>query len=92
MKFVMKLSVIFHSILLTWGSVAADEVTGEFNFTRLPPHAAVVYVPDENAPKRIAQVDQKNIKFTKTLDVGTSGTNVIFSNSDRHVHYLFASN
>ncbi|WP_344796644.1 hypothetical protein [Litoribacillus peritrichatus] len=73
-------------------SVQADEIYGTFNFTRLPPHAAVVYIPDQNAPERIAHVDQKNIEFTKTLDVGTAGTKVIFSNSDQHIHNLFASN
>jgi len=68
----------------------SGSITGTFNFTKSPPHAAVIYIRDMNSPSHVARIDQKGIQFTKKLAVSSTGTNVIFSNSDPVKHNLFA--
>ena len=66
-------------------------ITGTFLFTKSPPDAAVVYIRDMNAPSHVAEIDQKGIQFTKKFDVSSTGTDVIFTNSDPVKHNLFAN-
>jgi len=66
-------------------------ITGTFLFKKSPPDAAVVYIRDINAPSNVAEIDQKGIQFTKKFDVSSTGTDVIFTNSDPVKHNLFAN-
>ncbi len=87
----LKLFLITITIFALVPASYSATVTGTFLFTQSPPEAAVVYIRDINAPSHVANIDQKDIKFTKKFDVSSTGTDVIFTNSDPVNHNLFAN-
>ncbi|WDE13978.1 hypothetical protein [Thalassomonas haliotis] len=73
------------------GSALADTVTAELEFTKRPPFAGLIYLVDNKSTSSQVTIDQKDKQFTRKLQVGSSGQQIQFNNSDSVEHNIFTN-
>ena len=91
MKVLRKLFIIVPLSLYFVSCAFADTVTAELAFTKRPPFAGLIYLVDNKTTSSQVTVDQKDKQFTKKLQVGSSGQQIKFNNSDEVEHNIFTN-
>lgn len=91
MKIMEKLFTSISLLLCYSPFVFADTITAELAFTKRPPFAGVIYLIDSKTSSTQITIDQKGKQFTKKLQVGSSGQQIKFNNSDEVEHNIFTN-